>query len=372
MTYTPIAKGTQDWDVPLNAALAQLDANISSSSGAALQAANNLSDLTNVSAARANLNLTGLANALSNMTATTNPTVNSDNTQGYSIGSTWFNTTTNALYIASSVATGAAVWLQIPPSFVDLTTVQFIAGNKTFTGNTSFSNAGVSNPVALLTSTSNGGVALRVINNQAADVAMSARVTGDTLARLIVGADGKLSWSAGSGSSDVNLYRANSTTLQTDDNFQAANFPSGAWTSWTPTWTTSSGANTPSFGNATVNGAYTKIGRTVMFRLNITFGSTTNFGAAPTTGDNWWFSLPFTSASSNTVLGHWSGRPASSTSVMGSLVGASSGTVMQLDIDTGSPNATAITNVGVVDSLSPFTWANGNQLTALGFYEATS
>lgn len=373
MTYTPIAKGTQDWDVPLNAALAQLDANISSSSGAALQAANNLSDLTNVTQARANLNLTGLANALSNMTATTDPTVSSDNTQGYSIGSTWFNTMTSALFIASNVSTGAAVWLQIPPTFVDLTSVQFIAGNKTFTGNTSLTNAGVSNPVAVVTSSSNGGVALRVINNQAADVALSARVTGDTLARLIVGADGKLSWSPGSGASpDVNLYRANSTTLQTDNNIQAANFPSGAWTSWTPTWTTSSGANTPSFGNATVNCSYTKFGRTVFFRVNITFGSTTNFGAAPTTSDNWWFSLPVAAANNGVIIGQWSGRPASSTSVMGSLSTTSSGTVMQLNIDTGSPNATAIANVGVVDSLSPFTWASGNSWSATGFYETSS
>lgn len=57
MTYTPIAKGTQNWDVPLNAALAQLDANITSGSSSALQAANNLSDLTNVIQARSNLGI---------------------------------------------------------------------------------------------------------------------------------------------------------------------------------------------------------------------------------------------------------------------------------------------------------------------------
>jgi len=155
-------------------------------------------------------------------------------------------------------------------------------------------------------------------------------------------------------------------------NLQAANFPSGAWTSWTPTWTTSSGSNTPSFGNAVVSCAYTKIGRTVFYRMSITFGTTTNFGAAPTTGDNWWFSLPFTAAVNGAPIGTWSGRPASSTSVRGSLTAASSGTVMQLNIDTGAPNAVAITNVGVADSLSPFTWANTNVFSATGFYEATS
>lgn len=354
MTYTPIAKGTQDWDVPLNAALAQLDANISSSSGAALQAANNLSDLTNVTQARANLNLTGLANALSNMTATTDPTVSSDNTQGYSIGSTWFNTMTSALFIASNVSTGAAVWLQIPPTFVDRTSIQTIAGIKTFTS-------------TLQTTASHDSIRPAATNSS-----FTGSVTGDSQVRLNVRADGLLEWGPGNAARDTNLYRGGVNLLQTDDNFQAANFPAGAWVSWTPTWTTSSGNNSPSYGNAVLNCAYTKIGRTVMFRMNITFGSTTNFGAAPTTGDNWNFSLPVAATASSITVGHWTGRPASSTSVMGSLSTASGGSILQLNIDTGSPNATAITNVGAVDSLSPFTWASTNTLTATGFYETSS
>lgn len=57
MTYNPIAKGTQNWDVPLNAALAQLDSNITSGASSALQATNNLSDLTNLVQARTNLGI---------------------------------------------------------------------------------------------------------------------------------------------------------------------------------------------------------------------------------------------------------------------------------------------------------------------------
>lgn len=57
MTFTPIAKGTTNWDVPLNNALAQLDANITTASGDSLQATSNLSDLTNVPQARSNLQL---------------------------------------------------------------------------------------------------------------------------------------------------------------------------------------------------------------------------------------------------------------------------------------------------------------------------
>jgi hypothetical protein len=61
MTYTPIARGTENWDVPLNAALATLDANITAASGDSLQAANNLSDLTNPAQARTNLGIAGSA-----------------------------------------------------------------------------------------------------------------------------------------------------------------------------------------------------------------------------------------------------------------------------------------------------------------------
>lgn len=63
MTYTPIVRGTPNWDVPLNAALASLDASITSSSSNALHAANNLSDLTNIAQAKTNLGLTDGATA---------------------------------------------------------------------------------------------------------------------------------------------------------------------------------------------------------------------------------------------------------------------------------------------------------------------
>lgn len=218
MTFTPIAKGTTNWDVPLNAALAQLDSNITSSSGASLKAANNLSDLTNTATARANLGLSGLANAFSNMNASTNPTVSSDNTQGYSIGSTWFNTTTNAMFVATNVSTGAAVWLQIPPTFVDLTSNQTVAGNKTFTGTTALSNAGTSSPTLVATSTANSGVAARLFSNQTSDFALSVRTTGDTNSRFLVAGSGTNSWGDGTNAADTTNGRAAAGTYYTSKN----------------------------------------------------------------------------------------------------------------------------------------------------------
>lgn len=46
-----------------------------------------------------------------NNVATTDPTVANDNTQGYSVGSQWFNSTTGILFICTSTSTGAAVWV---------------------------------------------------------------------------------------------------------------------------------------------------------------------------------------------------------------------------------------------------------------------
>ncbi|SVD63738.1 uncharacterized protein METZ01_LOCUS416592, partial [marine metagenome] len=56
----------------------------------------------------------------------------------------------------------------------------------------------------------------------AASEALRTKVAGDSTARLSVDAGGKLTWSAGSGSADVNLYRAAANLLQTDDYFKSA------------------------------------------------------------------------------------------------------------------------------------------------------
>lgn len=51
----------------------------------------------------------GQTQALSNISATTDPTVNNDQTQDYGVGSVWINTATGVEWRALSVATGAAV-----------------------------------------------------------------------------------------------------------------------------------------------------------------------------------------------------------------------------------------------------------------------
>lgn len=48
----------------------------------------------------------------SNFAASAAPTVNDDTTQGYVVGSWWFDTTGNETYVCTDVSTGAAVWKQ--------------------------------------------------------------------------------------------------------------------------------------------------------------------------------------------------------------------------------------------------------------------
>jgi hypothetical protein len=49
---------------------------------------------------------------LPNYTAVTNPTIGDDNTRGYSVGSTWVNTSTHSVYVCANATTNAAVWTQ--------------------------------------------------------------------------------------------------------------------------------------------------------------------------------------------------------------------------------------------------------------------
>jgi hypothetical protein len=65
----------------------------------------------------------------------------------------------------------------------------------------------------------------------------------------------------------------------------------GAWTTYTPTW--SSTGTAPVLGNGTMLGRYMKIGRSIMCEIHMTTGTTTTYG----TGNYNW-SLPVAAASS--------------------------------------------------------------------------
>lgn len=60
----------------------------------------------------------------------------------------------------------------------------------------------------------------------------------------------------------------------------------GAWTTYTPTW--SSTGTAVALGNGTIVGYYAKVGRLVTVKLSLDPGSTTNYGTG-----NYIFTLPF-------------------------------------------------------------------------------
>lgn len=278
-----------------------------------------------------------------------------------------------------------------------------LSGTVTFTGEPVFS----------------GGVLLRRSN--AGDLAQRALVSGDTQDRHQVQADGRHLWGTGAATPDVNLYRGSAGTLKTDSaltvapsgangglvtnvtngaftgkladfqragvskasfdqdgNLTAANMTLGAWSSWTPAWSTTTGAHIPSYGNAVVAGGYAKFGRTVHFTLGITFGNTTTFGAGAGTGDDWTFSLPGGLTPSSNFdsfsLTCGSGRLAlGSTAAVPVVVRVYSGIpVLVLYISGGRADGTAITNGGLVDAVSPWTWVSGGAIQISGTFEATA
>lgn len=144
------------------------------------------------------------------------------------------------------------------------------------------------------------------------------------------------------------------------------------WASWTPTWSTSSGSATPSFGNATVTGTYCQTGNIVFFRLEITFGTTTNFGGGGTS-DNWRFSIPVTANATTTIVGFGEGQDTSVGSSLGRVglrARLTTTTTFELEVATGRPDATAITNGGLVDAVSPWTWASTDIIRFFGQYDA--
>lgn len=66
------------------------------------------------------------------------------------------------------------------------------------------------------------------------------------------------------------------------------NFPAGAWQSYTPVW--GSNGTQPVLNNGIISGSYTRIGKTIHYRISMTIGSTSSLG----TGTRYGFTLPST------------------------------------------------------------------------------
>lgn len=154
---------------------------------------------------------------------------------------------------------------------------------------------------------------------------------------------------------------------------------SPTWQDWVPAWSTSTGAATPSFGNATVLARYAQAANIVYFRMEITFGTTTNFGGGGGS-DNWRFSLPVTAAGAQLIAGDGEAQDSVTGGTPPSVrvplrARLTSTTTLELETSggaTGFAGGYAATPTGLIDAITPFTWANTDAIRIAGEYEAAA
>lgn len=141
------------------------------------------------------------------------------------------------------------------------------------------------------------------------------------------------------------------------------------WSAWTPTWSTSTGSNTPSFGNASVDCKYAQAGDIVYFEMEITMGSTTNFNSG-TTSDNWRFSLPVTAAETQLVAGSGEIQDGTAAERWPVRARVDTTTTFAVELVGRNYNDTVNNSSGLVDAVTPFTWANTDRILLHGHYQA--
>lgn len=192
MTYNPIARGTENWDSPLNTALAQLDANITTVAGSVA----NTMDTTS------NQTVTGIKTftAQTNFVGNTGASVNINSNQ---------NGDTNPRF--DVLANGTVNWGP-GNAATDVSLSRSGASSLTLTG--SLATTGT-------LSTSAGGRYV-AFSSAGGTLIYSSFVTGDSQDRFEIDSNGRLLWSAGSGSMDTNLYRNAAGVLKTDQSLSVA------------------------------------------------------------------------------------------------------------------------------------------------------
>lgn len=141
----------------------------------------------------------------------------------------------------------------------------------------------------------------------------------------------------------------------------------GAWTTFTPTFTSIGAGTDWVIGNATTSCAYLRVGRALFFRVQVTWGSTTTFGTKALG-----MSLPLAAiaySGVNHVLGQSNMYDTSAANNFAGTVAYRGQTEVQFT-QTGV-SATYVAN-GLVTSTLPMTWASSDQLAAQFYLENNS
>jgi hypothetical protein len=134
--------------------------------------------------------------------------------------------------------------------------------------------------------------------------------------------------------------------------YDELNAASSSWTPFSTTWTSTGTA--PVLGNGTITTFYNQVGKTVNWRGQMLFGSTTTFGTGI-----WLLTMPVTSVDSRWV---------------GSAMYTHT-TAVSRQIGVPFPNSTTqivfyTTTAGQVTNTAPFTWTSGMSLSWSCTYEA--
>lgn len=134
------------------------------------------------------------------------------------------------------------------------------------------------------------------------------------------------------------------------------NLPSAAltWTSWTPTW----GGIT--LGNGTSSGRYIQIGKLIIYKANLLFGSTTSVSAGISVN------YPVTAVSASYLTGDVLYFDSS----LGGFYRGLSFLVSNVSQNLYADNGTAGGAYQGVTSAIPFTWAQSDQIWMVGIYDA--
>lgn len=135
----------------------------------------------------------------------------------------------------------------------------------------------------------------------------------------------------------------------------------GAWTSYSPSWTNLT------VGNGTVTAAYARFGRIIHFRVDLLFGSTTAVSGSVR------FSSPVNLAAAEVPGTQTMGGTVSMADATG---GTQVGVLVPLDASTILVGVTqtdsTYLSINNTSSTIPFTWAVNDRLHITGSYEAAS
>lgn len=267
-----------------------------------------------------------------------------DNTNTVTLKDTLFtlqddgDTTKQAKFQLSGITTATTRTYTLPnasSTLMDLASAQAVSGIKIFTA-----------PVISGGSIDNTTITVDAISEHTA-------ANGVTIASLNI-KNGKLN-------TNNSVVTANITdTAVTPAKLQTGTGSGWAWAAYTPTTTN------VTLGNGTLVGAYVQTGKTVNFRIKLTFGTTTSFGGAIN------FGLPVTANSVYT---------SSNPYILGAMwlddsgVANYQGFVSALSTTTINPGVwnvagTYPTVVVSVNATVPFAWGTGDSISIQGVYEA--